>query len=248
MNSSEYNVYFDNMDMFDNLARVFGGFFGIFLILGLIIFIVGLALAICVIIGKWKAFKKAGKEGWEAIIPIYNQVVLCQISGVNPWWVLISIVGCAVLQVIPGLGQIAALALSIYFYVILYVSAARSFGKSDAYAAGLYFLAPIFWLLVGGKNTEYVGAKPMKDVVWEFVDENILKRNNSETKQPENTGVQQTEDNDIIQSENKETENNDTNNNEQQIKFCTSCGSKITSVGKFCPECGEKIQNNNEVI
>lgn len=238
--SENYNMIFDNMDVLREYMGVFGAFFGVILIFAIITFIIGIIFTICVVIGKWKAFKKAGKAGWEAIVPIYNQVVLCQISGINPWWVLIVIVGGIVLQIIPGLGAMVSFALSVYFYVILYVSAARSFGKPDGYAAGLYFLAPIFWLLVGGKNTQYVGPKPMQDVVWEFVDENFLKKNNAETKQAENASVQQTE--------NKESENENTIDNVEQAKFCTSCGYKVVNGENFCPACGEKIQKDNEVL
>ena len=42
--------------------------------IGLIIFIVGLALAVAafLIAAMWKIFTKAGQPGWAAIIPIYN--------------------------------------------------------------------------------------------------------------------------------------------------------------------------------
>ena len=40
-----------------------------------------------------KLFKKAGKQGWEAIIPFYNTYVLVEISGLNWWYFLIAISG-----------------------------------------------------------------------------------------------------------------------------------------------------------
>lgn len=53
------------------------------LILGGSIFILLLVIALYVVyvIGLWKLFKKAGKQGWEAIIPFYNTYVLVEISG-----------------------------------------------------------------------------------------------------------------------------------------------------------------------
>lgn len=229
--------YYDTMDTVSSTAGAFvGGFFIIFFL----IFAVAIAIGLCTIIGQWKAFKKAGKGGWEAIIPIYNQVVLCQISGVNPWWVLYVFLGSIVLQIIPFIGQLAASALSIYFFVILYVSTARSFGKSDGYAAGLYFLAPIFWLLVGGKNTQYVGPKPMNDVVMNFVNEKILNKgpqNNQQYQQAPNNGGFQG------QPMNNAPMNNAPMNNQAQpqAKFCTGCGYKVTNGERFCPGCGKEI-------
>ena len=65
------------------------------LILGGSIFILLLVIALYVVyvIGLWKLFKKAGKQGWEAIIPFYNTSVLVEISGLNWWYFLIAISG-----------------------------------------------------------------------------------------------------------------------------------------------------------
>lgn len=235
--------YGSTYDTIDTIGSATGAIVGItFLIIGIVL-LVGLAVAACTIIGQWKAFKKAGKGGWEALIPIYNQVVLCQITGVNPWWVLVIYVGSIVLGflagLIPFIGFIFTLAnyaIMIYFFVVLYVSTARSFGKSDGYAAGLYFLAPIFWLLVGGKNTQYVGPKPMKDVVWNFVEEKILGKGTPGYQQPNNGGYQQPMNNNFQQPM-----NNAPVNNEAQAKFCTACGYKVTNGERFCPGCGKEI-------
>lgn len=132
MSTYGYDSYYNMSSMAETIV---GGL----LIFFLIIILISLAIAICTIVGQWRAFKKAGKGGWEAIIPIYNQIVLCQIVGVNPWWILIVAVGGMVLSLIPVLGPLCSLALSIYFAVLLNVSAARSFGKSDGFAAGLIF-------------------------------------------------------------------------------------------------------------
>lgn len=221
MSTYDYNTY-SAVD-----TGTIGALFGGMMIFALIMIAIAIAIALCTLIGQWKAFKKAGKGGWEAIIPIYNQVVLCQITGVNPWWILIVFVGSFVLQIIPVIGQLASVALSIYFIVILYVSTARSFGKSDGYAAGLYFLAPIFWLIIGGKNTQYQGPRPMKDVVMNFVNEKILNKNtqNNNMNGGMNPGQGQPMDNQA----------------QPQVKFCTGCGYKVTNGERFCPGCGKEM-------
>lgn len=58
---------------------------GAFIIVFALIFI---AVAVILIIGKWKYFKKAGKGGWEAIIPFYSDWVLVETAGLEWYWFL----------------------------------------------------------------------------------------------------------------------------------------------------------------
>ena len=39
------------------------------------------AFYVLIIVAQWKIFVKAGQEGWKALIPIYNVVVLYKIIG-----------------------------------------------------------------------------------------------------------------------------------------------------------------------
>ena len=49
---------------------------------GMVVYmILMLAISVFAIVSMWKVFKKAGKEGWAALIPIYNLVVLFQKPG-----------------------------------------------------------------------------------------------------------------------------------------------------------------------
>ena len=47
-----------------------------------------LAFYVLIIVAQWKIFTKAGQEGWKAIIPIYNVVVLYKIIGLSPWFMV----------------------------------------------------------------------------------------------------------------------------------------------------------------
>lgn len=195
---------------------------------GLVIFIaiiaiIAITFVVLNIIGQWKAFKKAGKGGWEAIIPFYNTVTLCQITGLNPWWVLIVFGGSIVLSFIPVVGSLLSMALAIYFSVLLCVSTARSFGKSDSFAVGLYFLQPIFFMILGGKNTEYVGPKPMNDVVMNFVKDKTGNNSNQNNANSQNQ----------VSSDNQ---------NQAGTKFCTACGKKLNESDRFCTGCGKEVQ------
>jgi len=75
------------MDYYYDFDAISTGFMGIIVVLGIII----LAFLIVGIIANWRMFKKAGKNGWECIVPIYGYYVLAEIAGLNWWWFLLMI-------------------------------------------------------------------------------------------------------------------------------------------------------------
>ncbi len=114
---------------------------------GMIVYmIIMLAVAVFSIVAMWKVFKKAGKEGWAALIPIYNLVVLFQISGIDPkklFWFLL-----------PFIGQII-----VFVYLIMaYIKLAKAFGKSSGFAAGLIFLNVVFMGILAFDDSVYSGT------------------------------------------------------------------------------------------
>lgn len=114
---------------------------------GMIVYmIIMLAVAVFSIVAMWKVFKKAGKEGWAALIPIYNLVVLFQISGIDPkklFWFLL-----------PFIGQII-----VFVYLIMaYIKLAKAFGKSSGFAAGLMFLNVVFMGILAFDDSVYSGT------------------------------------------------------------------------------------------
>lgn len=137
---------------------LFGGLFIIYML-------VCLAIVAVTIIGMWKVFTKAGKEGWKSLIPVYNMYTLCEIIGVSPWWILIVFVG-GLVCIIPVIGWLAYMAAAIYFGILVAKSTANAFGKDTAYAVGLYFLGPIFYCILGFGKAKYEGAKPMNDIIF----------------------------------------------------------------------------------
>lgn len=114
---------------------------------GMIVYmIIMLAVAVFSIVAMWKVFKKAGKEGWAVLIPIYNLVVLFQISGIDPkkllWFLL------------PFIGQII-----VFVYLIMaYINLAKAFGKSSGFAAGLIFLNVVFMGILAFDDSVYSGT------------------------------------------------------------------------------------------
>ena len=113
---------------------------------GMIVYmIIMLAVAVFSIVAMWKVFKKAGKEGWAALIPIYNLVVLFQISGIDPKKLL-----CFLL---PFIGQTIVMV----YLIMAYIKLAKAFGKSSGFAAGLIFLNVVFMGILAFDDSTYSG-------------------------------------------------------------------------------------------
>ena len=110
--------------------------------LGILAFVYILCLAVCIftIVCNWKVFKKAGKNGWEAIIPIYNVVVLLEITKLPMWYLILFF--------IPGVNFVAL--------ILIYIQLAKKFGQSTLFGIGLIFFTPIFMaILAFNKNCVY---------------------------------------------------------------------------------------------
>ncbi len=89
---------------------------------------------------NWKIFKKAGKQGWAALIPIYNLIVLLEIVEKPSWWFI--------LLLIPFVNVIFA----IWITNLL----SKKFGKDESFTAGLVLLPIIFYPLLGLSKAEYI--------------------------------------------------------------------------------------------
>ncbi len=96
------------------------------------ILIISGILIIYKIITRWIIFKKAGKHGWAAIIPIYSQVTYLKVSNLSPWWILILI--------IPIIGWL----IYVIIKIISRFTLADSFGRGIIFGFGLLILGFIF--------------------------------------------------------------------------------------------------------
>ncbi len=137
-----YNSMYTNADysfntaMTDSTATAAAGF-------GIAYGLVILILSVIAIVSLWKLFTKAGKHGWAAIVPFYNQIVLLEVIG-RPWWWLL------LMMFVPFFG--------IWISVVVMLDLAKSFGKSVGYGI-LLLLVPFigFPLLAFSKDAKYVG-------------------------------------------------------------------------------------------
>lgn len=73
----------------------------------------------------YKIYKKAGKKGWEALIPIYNMIVLMQIVGLPTWYIVLYFIPFA----------------NIYIMFKTYIELAHKFGKSTGFGVLMIFFS-----------------------------------------------------------------------------------------------------------
>ena len=144
---TDYSYLTTSADMSDASYAALGGLLGgVFAGMMMIVSLVSITIGVLTIIANWKLFTKAGQAGWKSLIPIYNVIVLFKIAGISPLWILAYFA-----LVIPFVGWIAALAVSIY----LMVSLAKAFGKSSGFAVGLILLNTIFIMILAFGSAEY---------------------------------------------------------------------------------------------
>lgn len=124
--------------------------------------IVFIALLVFYVIGLWKLFKKAGKGGWEAIIPYYSTWVLVEIVGLQWWWFVIALVPTILnvlgMQSLAFLGNIAGIVAN----VCIYYNLSKKFNKSTGWVVLSVFFGFITIPLLGySKNEVWNAAAPV---------------------------------------------------------------------------------------
>ena len=81
----------------------------------MVFIIVCIILLIPFHIGLWKLFEKAGRKGWESLIPVYDLYVIQKITGKPAYWVIAAL--------FPGIGLIVLYAMVMNLY--------KAFGKNS---------------------------------------------------------------------------------------------------------------------
>ena len=107
------------------------GVIGVLLYIGIIVLYIA---------GMWKAFEKAGKPGWAAIVPIYNIIVMIEIAKKPLWWIILCLIPIA----------------NIVILIMINIEIAQNFRKGAGFGLGLAFLGFIFWPLLGFGDDRYI--------------------------------------------------------------------------------------------
>ncbi len=249
-------------------AGVAGGLIAGIMMFMVVIIIIYLVIAILKLIGTWKMLTKAGESGWKSLIPFYNQWTLCKVAGISPYWVLEIIVVSMINSVLNGIlgSNVISVILSlivyantIYFWVILSISLAKSFGKDTGFGVATVFFSFITYPMMGMGSATYAGPTPINDPVMKFILDTLNIKDDGTGKNQNNGQVNQTNmnmntqqasqqpnfnqqmNNQNMQQSNFQQGTNQVNVQPQQNSFCPNCGGKVSQGDMFCQNCGTKV-------
>lgn len=104
--------------------------------------VLSIILTIVILVANWMVFKKMGREGWEGIIPVYNQYVLFDVLYGNGWKFLLLLIPIY----------------NIYVMIKMDMDLAQEFGQSKGFGVGLFFLPFIFLLVLGFGKAQFRGG------------------------------------------------------------------------------------------
>ena len=111
-----------------------------------------LAIQVVHFLGTFRLYQKAGRKSWEAIVPVYNAIVLMQIIRRPKWWVILLFVPIINLMMFP----------------VIWVETLRSFGRNRSIdtilgilTLGLYIFIPNF-----DSKTTYDKDRDLNSKTW----------------------------------------------------------------------------------
>jgi hypothetical protein len=100
----------------------------------------------------YKVFKKAGRPGWAAFIPVYNYWILFEMAGKPGWWALLIIP-----SIIPFVGLLFSLAFLV-LTLLMTLELAKRFGKSQVFAIfGLWLFSIVGYAILAFDDSKYHG-------------------------------------------------------------------------------------------
>lgn len=98
------------------------------------------ALTWLMLASSWRVFEKAGRAGWESLVPLYNGYLLtCEVARKEALWF--------VLLLVPLANVVAAAVVSL--------AVARRFGRSEGFGIGLLLLPWVFYPILGFGEARY---------------------------------------------------------------------------------------------
>ena len=152
-----------------------------FAFLGVFIFI-ALIMVMLEVISRWVLFKKCGESGWKSLIPVYTDITLVKIAGLNWWWLLIRYAGFIIIMIgyilvftssaytaysgaayygyesyDTGSSTVALLSwlgmlIMTFVKILQSYNLVKKFNKNGGYTVLLVFFEPIMFLILGASK------------------------------------------------------------------------------------------------
>ena len=145
-------------------------------------------------VGLWGVFVKFGEPGWKALVPVYNNLIFAKYVFGHWAWGLISfipLVNCC-------------------YYPIAMVSLGRTFGKSENFCLGLFFLPFIFTFVLA------------RDLLADYIAPIETFKGKLKIKKKQGVGEVPIQD-----------------SSKPLSVFCENCGEKLEPQLGYCKKCGK---------
>ena len=125
--------------------------------MGLVISLITFPIILLMIVSFWKVFVKAGRKGWESLIPIYGTIILAQIGGLPGW---VGFLDGIAPFLTPYLDSKILLAPVLILSYMINYNLAKAFGKDFGFAMGLIICPFVFYpILAFDKKIHYILEK-----------------------------------------------------------------------------------------
>ncbi len=110
--------------------------------------LVFLVIQVIHFLGTWKLYVKAGRQAWEAIVPVYNAIVLMKIINRPKWW--------TVLLFLP--------IINLLMFPVIWIETIRSFGFTKRLDSFLVIVTLGFYLFYinYATNATYIEDRSLK--------------------------------------------------------------------------------------
>ena len=218
----------------------------------------------------WKLFQKAGRNGWEAIIPFYNSWVLVEIAGLNWWYALIIIL--ANVGALSELGLVASLVVVIINFFVSY-NLSKKLHKDNGFAVLMWLFSFVMIPIIGFSSKyqydkDMVVSKngPIGDNLGNNYNNGYNNGYNNNNSYSNGNGYNNgnnnsyNNDNGYNNGNNNSYNNSNSNNNNfgnygesqfdsrmeqdfsQRRRFCYNCGNQVIDGSRFCQNCGKEIE------
>lgn len=101
-------------------------------------YIICLIILVLIHFGLWKMFVKAGRPGWEALIPFYREYIITKLTGRPAWWIALLLIPIV----------------NIFVAITFYIDFVKSFGKRSFWEHAGTVLLPFVVFPIWGTDTK----------------------------------------------------------------------------------------------
>ena len=132
-------------------------------------FFVVIAWYVLTLVARWRVFTKAGLAGWKSLIPLYSEYCTFKISWKTTFFWIVLAAGFAsgiltgmiengenVSAFVSLLASLLGMAITA-INLIMNIKLSQRFGHGVLFGLGLMFLPPLFTMILGLGESEYLG-------------------------------------------------------------------------------------------